>query len=555
MLTGLAIREIVLIESLDLDFSTGLTVLTGETGAGKSIVLDALGLALGARADRGLVRNGASQGSVTAYFQLDEDHPAHAILSRQDVDIDGEIVVRRTLNADGRSRAFVNDQPVGTNLLKELGRSLIEVHGQMDQHGLLDVQTHKLLLDEAGGHAKEVERVRSDFKQLNDIEKEIATRRAEIEKARLEEDYLRHRALELEDLGAKSGEEEALAQDRQKLMAREKLLELYSEVLGQLNGGGAAIERLGQAQRRLDRGGEAARELLQPAIDALERALIEAEEAVSVVQQAEMDLHAGGLELEEVEDRLFGLRDMARKHRVSTDELPDLLETTRRALETIDAGSDHLADLERARNQARTAFDQACEQLTKARIKAAKRLEQAVHQELSPLRLDKTRFSVVLAKLDEPSADGGERVSFEVSTNPGQPFGPLSKIASGGELSRLMLALKVVMGRGDRSKTMIFDEVDAGIGGATADAVGERLAELAAARQVIVVTHAPQVAARADHHLTVAKSSDGGRTGIDVRTILADQRRDEIARMLAGAKITNAARAAAESLMAAGARG
>ena len=555
MLTGLSIRDIVLIERLDLEFFAGLTVLTGETGAGKSILLDALGLALGNRADRGLVRAGCDQGSVTASFEVGEGHPVGAVLAEQEIDAADGIVIRRSIGSDGRSRAFVNDRAVGAGLLRRLATELLEIHGQMDQHGLLDPRTHRILLDTVGGHGAVCRRVAEAHARWKSLDGERAERRAALEIARREEDFLRHRLMELEELEPVAGEEEDLAIQRQMLMGREKMLDLLREVSGLLGGSGGAIERMGAAQRRLDRSGDPARQTLQPAIEALERAMIEAGEAEALIDGEQQELERGGNRLEEVEERLFALRDMARKHRVAVDELPDLLERTREELARIDGGSQTLETLDRQCREAHDELVASSASLSRARAKAAGSLTDAIHAELPPLRLEKTRFAVRLDPLDEPGVDGGERVSFEVSTNPGQPMGPLAKIASGGELSRLMLALKVVLQRGGERRALIFDEVDSGIGGATADAVGERLARLAAGRQVIVVTHAPQVAARADHHLNVIKAAAGRRTSVDVRRLETEQRRDEIARMLAGAEITGAARAAAESLMAAGARG
>ncbi|MEZ5838326.1 MAG: DNA repair protein RecN [Geminicoccaceae bacterium] len=554
MLAGLSIRDIVLIERLDLDFFEGLTVLTGETGAGKSILLDALGLAMGDRADRRLVRAGCEQGSVAATFAIAADHPLQAVLAERDIDGGEEIVIRRTLAADGRSRAFVNDQPVATALLRELAAQLLEIHGQMDQHGLLDARNHRALLDKAGGHQALVAATGEAHGRWKALANELARLRDRLEHSRREEEYLRHRLLELEDLAPRTGEEGELAAERQKLMAREKLLQLFAEAADLLSGSGGAIEKLGTAQRRLDRNADHARDTLQPAIDALERALIEAAEAEAQIEIRQQELEAGDVRLETVEERLFALRDMARKHRVAVDELPALLERTQAELADIDAGSASLCKLEKAVETERLALVGHAEALSRSRHEMALRLPEEIHRELPPLKLEKTRFEVRIDRLDEPTAEGFDRVGFEVSTNPGQPVGPLAKIASGGELSRLMLALKVVLGRGEDVRTLIFDEVDSGIGGATADAVGERLARLARGRQVIVVTHAPQVAARADHHLNVVKAARGQSTSVDVRRLEIDQRKDEIARMLAGAEITKAARAAAESLMAAGAR-
>ena len=553
MLTGLSIRDIVLIDGLDLELDAGLTVLTGETGAGKSILLDALGLALGDRSDRGLLRTGATQGRVTARFVAEPGHPATALLNAQDIPVDGEILVRRTLSADGRSRAFIDDEPVGVALLRKLAVKLLAVHGQMEQHGLLDVATHRVLLDRTGDHRELAETAGEAHARWRELSGRLAEQEARIEEARREEEYLRHRLRELEELAAEAGEEERLADERQALMGREKLIELLREVSEHLSGGGGAIERLGVAQRRLERGSGFARERLQATIDALERALVEADEAGSLVETNLAEVESAGNMLESIEERLFGLRDMARKHRCAVDDLPGLLDDTRTSLSQIDAGVDALAGLQKEVKHAREALLEACSRLSEARGHAARKLEAQLHPELAPLKLDKARFRVTLDSLDEPGPDGAEKVAFEVSTNPGQPFGALARIASGGELSRLMLALELVLARGHEERTLVFDEIDAGIGGATADAVGERLARLAHERQVIVVTHAPQIAARADHHFLVEKLAEDDHTSVSVRELDSEERREEIARMLAGAEITQAARAAADSLMAVGA--
>jgi len=556
MLLSLAIRDIVLIERLDLDFAAGLTVLTGETGAGKSIILDALGLALGERADRALLRSGAAQGAVIACFEPPAEHAAQGLLAEQALATgDAEIVVRRTLGSDGRSRAFVNDAPVGTSTLRALAELLVEVHGQMDQRGLTDSRNHRTVLDAFAGHDQLLAATRAAHAAWRRLADAIAARREAIEHARRDEAYLRHRLLELEELAAEIGEEERLAEERGRLLHREKLVAALDQAMGEIAGNDGAIGRLGAAERRLVRVPEAASELLQPALAALERALIEAGEAEAQIEAALRQVAAEEQSLEAVEERLFALRDAARKHRVGVDELPALLERTREELGEIDTGAEALAELEREARAARARFLEAAAALQRSRQAAAKELERLVMAELAPLKLERTRLAIRLEPVAEDDAgpEGLDRVAFLVSTNPGQPLGPIAKIASGGELSRLMLALKVVLARAAAAETMIFDEVDAGIGGATADAVGERLARLAAERQVLVVTHAPQVAARADHHFKVEKLTDAEGASVIVRRLSEAERRDEIARMLAGAEVTDAARAAASSLLAEGA--
>ncbi|HRY22740.1 MAG: DNA repair protein RecN [Geminicoccaceae bacterium] len=555
MLLSLAIRDIVLIERLDLELGPGLTVLTGETGAGKSIILDALGLALGQRADRVLLRSGAAQGSVVAEFRPPAGHAAVALLAGQELAGEaGELVVRRTLAADGRSRAFVNDVPVSGAILRELGDALVEVHGQMDQRGLLDSRSHRAVLDAFAGHGDQLAATRAAHAAWRGLEAEILESRARVEQARREEDYLRHRLLELEALAPEAGEEERLAEERSRLLHKGKLVTALEEALALVAGPEAALARLGSAERRLARAPEVATSLVEPALAALGRALIEAGEAEAQIEEALREVAAEERSLEAVEERLFALRDAARKHRTAVDDLPALLERTAAELGALDAGAEALEGLERAARAARGRYLEVARALRRSREAAAGVLEKLVAAELPPLKLDKARLAIRLEPLDEEAAgpDGLDRVAFLVATNPGQPLGPIAKIASGGELSRLMLALKVVLARDAASGTLIFDEVDAGIGGATADAVGERLARLARERQVLVVTHAPQVAARADHHLKVEKLTDMEGARVEVRPLDAAERRDEIARMLAGAEITAAARAAATSLLDAG---
>ncbi len=551
MLKSLAIRDIVLIERLELAFASGLSTLTGETGAGKSIILDALGLALGDRADRGLVRAGAEQGSVVAEFQLPDTGPWRELLDENAIPLEDGLILRRVVTADGRSRAFVNDLAVSGALLRRLGDLLVEVHGQFDQRGLLNPQAHRAILDAFGGLAGPAATVRDGHATWRQAAAEVDGLRERLAAARREEDYLRHRERELADLAPDAGEEEELARRRQVLMNREKVVSTLGEALAAVSGDGSALARLSAAERRLERSAALAPELLEPAAAAVSRALIEAAEAEAALEAALRGMTEDGGSLEEVEERLFALRDAARKHRIAVEALPELLEETRRLLQRIDAGAGELEAADRRAADARDSFLAASRRLSAGRDVAAARLAKAVEAELPPLRLERAKVRVALEPLPEAQwgAEGAERVAFEVCTNPGQPFGPLARIASGGELSRFMLALKVVLARLDTAATLIFDEIDAGVGGATADAVGERLARLGAERQVLVVTHAPQIAARADRHYRVGKRFAGGRTQIEVRELSPEERRDEVARMLAGAEITDAARAAAASLM------
>ena len=551
MLTSLVIRDVVLIERLDLELARGLCVLTGETGAGKSILLDALGLALGGRADRSLVRPGAAQASVTAVFAPSIDAPTGGLLAEHGIDAEDELVLRRVLTADGRSRAFVNDQPVSGGLLRRLGEQLVEVHGQHEQQALLDPAIQRRLLDAYGRLDGPAAAVRAAHERWRQAEQERLTVAAEVERAAREEDYWRHMLAELDELAPVPGEEASLAETRARLMNREKLGQAIDEALAVLRGTGGIEARLAGAQRTIERVAPGAPALLDPVAAALERARVELEEAGALLEQAGRALVQGGDCLESVEERLFALRAAARKHRVPVDELAALQGEIACRVEGIEASGQRLAAATTAAADARAVFGIRAQHLSEGRKAAAGRLARAVLAELAPLKLDKARFQAKLTALAEAewSADGAERVGFEIATNPGQEPGPLARIASGGELARLMLALKVVLAKVDLTPCLVFDEVDTGIGGATADAVGERLARLGQAVQVLVVTHAPQVAARADHHLRVEKTVRGGRATVTAQPLDASERREEIARMLAGATITEAARAAAESLI------
>jgi DNA repair protein RecN (Recombination protein N) len=552
MLTSLTIRDVVLIERLDLAFEPGLCVLTGETGAGKSILLDALGLALGGRADRDLVRPGAAQAVVSAVFAPAAGDPVHALLAEHGIAAEDDLVLRRLLGADGRSRGFVNDQPVGTGLLRQLGALLIEVHGQHEQQGLFDPAVQRGLLDAYGGLEGTVGELRQAHARWRELERQRAAVAAELERTAAEEDYLRHVLAELDALAPKPDEEETLAALRARLMDREKLTAAIGEALALLRDQGGVEGRLGGARRVIERVCERAGDMLEAAVAALDRAGVELAEADAALERAGHELSGGDERLEQVEERLFALRAAGRKHRVAVADLPDLRDATAARLAAIDAGGERLAQAANAAAQARALLDEHCRRLSAARRKAATALGKAVMAELAPLKLDKASFVVRLVPLPDAqwSADGAERIAFEVATNPGQEPGPLAKIASGGELARLMLAIKVVLARVGSVPSLVFDEVDTGIGGATAAAVGERLVRLGRTVQVLVVTHAPQIAARADHHWRVEKMTRGARASVTARALEPESRREEIARMLAGASITDAARAAADSLLA-----
>jgi len=557
MLTILSIRDVVLIERLDLSFGPGLTVLTGETGAGKSILLDSLGLALGARADAGLLRSGADQASVTVGFAPPAGHPILDLLAEQGLEAEDEIVFRRIVGKDGRSRAFLNDQPVGVALLRRAGALLVEMQGQHEQMGLADPVTHAGLLDAYGVPPALRTATTTAWRAWRDAEAALAAAREAIEAAQRDEDWLRHAVDELSDLAPAEGEEEALAAERQRLQQGERRAEAIASALAELTpkdrrnaGPAAALRAATRALQRLSPSGEPDKEAA-PALTALDRAEEALAEAETLLSRLAHDAEADPRRLEQTEERLFALRAAARKHNIAVVELPSLLSQLRARLAALDTSTAEIATLEQATREARAAYVEAAKSLSTARKSAAGKLERAVAKELPPLRLDKARFSVALDPLAEAEwgASGADSVRFLIATNPGQEPGPLAKIASGGELSRLMLALKVVLTAGSAVPTLIFDEVDSGIGGATAAAVGERLSRVAAGVQVLVVTHSPQVAARGAAHLRVAKATSKGRAATLVETLAGGERREEIARMLAGETITEAARAAADDLL------
>ena len=566
MLVGLSVRDIVLIDQLSLTFSEGLSALTGETGAGKSILLDALGLALGARGDSGLVRHGASQAQVVAEFDLPPHHPVEHLLHENDLSAErapGEpLIVRRVLGADGRSRAFANDQPVSVALLRRIGACLVEVHGQFDTQGLFDAQTHRAVLDAYGRLERQRDQVAEAWRTWRRLEHARTACETEIAEARRDEAFLRHALAELETLDPQPDEEAALADRRTLLMHREKLVEAINAGLAEVSDEGGVERGIGRAARQLERVRDKAPGRLDGALAALDRAAAEIAEARGELQHAaaDMDLDVG--ELDALEERLFALRAAARKHGVAVDALAELRDRFAARLAALADQGDALAELVAETNRARADFLQAGERLSTARREAAGALDAAVAAELPPLKLEKARFATQAAALPEADwgPDGIDRVQFTVATNPGAPPGPLTRIASGGELARFMLALKVVLADSRRvetgaAPTLVFDEVDAGISGAVAAAVGERLARLSAATQVLVVTHSPQVAARAAHHWRVEKReldvAGAERVVTDVVALDDLHRREEIARMLSGARITDQARAAAASLMAA----
>jgi DNA repair protein RecN (Recombination protein N) len=547
MLRQLAIQNVVLVERVELEFERGLGVLTGETGAGKSILLDALGLALGSRAETGLVRAGQETAAVSAELELAVGHPAHALLRDQGVEVDpGEpLIIRRTLKTDGGSRAFVGGSPVPASLLRDVGALAVEIHGQHDDRGLLNPKGHRALLDAFG--KLDAVAVAAAWTEVTRIEAELAQSRAEAAAAERDREFLEHASSEIEALAPEGGEETRLAEERAAMQAGIKAGESLTGLDELIGGSEGALALLRQAARRIERGA-ADHPLLAEALASLDRAVIEVSEAEDRITRAADALAFDPVRLEQVEARLFEIRALARKHRVEPDALSALGEQMREQLAAIDAGGERIAELDGELMTARQTYAAAADTLSRQRHDAALRLDAAVIAELHPLKLDSAKFRTAIAPV-EPGVSGTDRVEFEVSTNPGAPFGPLTRIASGGELSRFILALKVALAEAGTAATMIFDEVDRGVGGAVASAIGERLARLAEQSQVLVVTHSPQVAARASHHYRIEKSHglDGTRTS--VRKLDEAERREEIARMLSGAAITDEARAQASRLL------
>jgi len=547
MLIQLAIKDVVLVDRLELEFEPGLGVLTGETGAGKSILLDALGLALGARADAGLVRGGEETASVSAELAMPPGHALHALLAELGLECEaGEhLLLRRTLKADGGSRAFVGATPVSAAALRDIAAVSIEIHGQHDDRGLLNPKGHRQLLDAFG--KLDLGAVGNAWIEVTRLERELVLVRADAAEAERDRDWLTHASAEIEALAPEAGEETRLAEERAAIQAGVKAGEALAGLDELLGGSEGALAQLRLAARRIERGA-ADHPLLAEALAALDRALIEASEGEDKIARAADALAFDPARLEAAEARLFEIRALARKHRVEADALAALGEQMRGQLALIEQGGERIARLDAELVAARNAYSAAAEALSALRHAAAKTLDAAVAAELAPLKLDSARFRTAIAAA-EAGPSGADRVEFEVSTNPGAPFGPLTRIASGGELSRFILALKVALAEAGTASTMIFDEIDRGVGGAVASAVGERLARLARDSQVLVVTHSPQVAARATHHYRIEKSHGPEGTRVSVRRLNQAERREEIARMLSGSAVTDEARAQAAKLL------
>ena len=551
MLVNLSIRNIVLIEKLDLTWRAGLCTLTGETGAGKSILLDALALATGARGDAGLVRSGADQGTVIAAFDIAEDQLVTQIMQEHDIPYEGQIILRRVQSKDGRSRAFINDTPVSVNLLKTVGSALVEIHGQNESQSLTDGPVQLSLIDSYAGHQDKVHQLKEKYVHLKECEEQLELYKNASERAAAEEDFLRYSLEELEKLDPKEGEEEKLSDERTLLMNSEKIAGYIAEALALLEGNKALHSALNGALRQLEKIADQAAGRLDTTITALERAVIESDEAQTQLHDASRDMVYDPQRLEQVEERLFGLKALARKHGVQVDQLPATKAMLQQQLDDIKSGADRLEELRKNVTQAFSEYKVMALSISKTRLDAAEKLDKTVMKELEPLKLNGGGFQTAFTHVEPStgSASGIDSVQFMASTNPGMPSGPISKIASGGELARFMLALKVALAEASDPLTMVFDEVDAGVGGAVAEAVGSRLKLLAESGQVLVVTHSPQVAACGNHQWLISKSVDGDNTMTRVDELSTQSREEEIARMLSGALVTEEARAAAVRLL------
>ena len=554
MIVSLMIKDIVLIDRLQMNFEDGLCVLSGETGAGKSILLSGIGLAIGARGGKELIRHGKDQGSVAVELEILDDHKVWRLLDEQGLDHEGgQIILRRVITKDGRSRAFINDQSVSVSFLRAVGENLIEIHGQHDERGLLNPSGHRHLLDDFGGYEKLLEKVRKNYRTLCELKTTLTNEQAKLELAKSDEEYIRHNLEELEQINPVVGEEEELAKERSKMMQGESLSEGLGGLLGTLLSDKGVDTALRAILRKIERMSAQAPGLLDSVSECLDRAANETSEGISQLEAIIRDLEFNPFDLENTEERLFALRAAARKHHCQPDGLVALKDEFEQKLGALKFSDEEVQRLIKEVEKAGLVFEQNVSQLSKERKKAASLLDNQVATELPALKMDKAEFMTFLEPLDREAwnAEGGERVDFQVSTNPGAPFGGLIKIASGGELSRFILALKVVLARKTSVATLIFDEIDQGVGGAVANAVGERLAVLAEKAQILVITHSPQVAARGKSHWLINKKSDekNGAVTTAVTTLENDNRREEIARMLAGAEVTSEARAAADNLL------
>lgn len=553
MLRSLHIRNVVLIDKLDLEFGQGLSVLTGETGAGKSILLDSLGLVLGNRAENSLIRNGEDKLSVTAIFDNQSSNLLlQKLLSENELEGSDEIILKRTLDRSGKSKIFINDQPISLRLLKEIGMMLVEIHGQYDNQGLLNPINHKAILDAWGQYPDLLHKTALVWNEYNQAKKTRISAESALLKAKEEEENLQHWIKELERINPKQGEEGELSRRRQELMNSEKIIEsinyAYQSICSNLD----VASAIRHAQSAIDKANRFVDYKYNDIYESLERALIEISDATDRMERASSDITYNTDEQENIDSRLFALKDLARKHGVSIDDLEQTLKEFKHQLATIEQGEDNINLLRKEEQEKRLAFIEIANMLHSARVDMANKLDEQIMTELPPLKMEKAKFLTKIEKSEENewNESGVDKVNFTVSTNPNSPQGPLGKIASGGELARFMLALKVNLVQSSQVGTMIFDEVDAGIGGATAQAVGERLGKLGSDVQVLVVTHSPQVAAQGKHHFKVEKNTKNDITTTCVTELDNNERREEIARMLAGATISDEARAAANALLA-----
>ena len=552
MLAQLSIRDIVLIEKLDIEFSNGLSVLTGETGAGKSILLDSLALALGGRGEGGLVRNTVEEGSVTAVFEPVDGHPVHTLLTENGISADDGLILRRVQKKDGKTRAFINDEPVSVGLMRQIGSQLVEIHGQHDDRAMLDAATHRNLLDAHGALEAQVALTGNAWRAWKEAEEKLDTLKAEVEEAQREADYLRSSSEELKLLAPEAGEENMLADQRQKMMKVEQVATDLAEANETLSGNGSPVTTISNLARRLERKRQQAPELIDETLENLDKALNALYAAQNSLETAFHETHFDPQELEASEERLFALRAAARKYNVAVENLPDLAVRMADNLAMLEDGEDRLSKLNAEVKALKDEYYRLAVDLSRKREEAGEVLTQSVMKELPALKLELAKF-IVHQEADEANAGpyGIDALEFWVQTNPGSKAGAMRKVASGGELSRFMLALKVALADRGSAPTLVFDEIDSGVGGAVADAIGRRLARLSDAVQVLSVTHAPQVAAKASGHYLIAKSAVNGseRVATAVTPIIDDVRLEEIARMLSGATVTNEARAAAEKLI------
>lgn len=551
MLKTLSIRNVVLIDSLDIDFKNGLTVLSGETGAGKSILLDSLGLLLGNRSESSLVRAGTDKLSVTGVFEVQSDNKIYKIAKEYDLEIDGDIIIKRTITAEGKGKILFNDQIITLKLLKELSQNLIEIHGQHDNQGLLNPATHSDILDSYGEYEKEIIATQEAYVKYKKTLKNLKEKEAALNKAKEDEENLRHWVQELEKLAPQKGEEESLRNRRSELMNAEKIIEKLNAAYSCLNGGNSVLEQIAKAQNAISRANEFVNGKYTDIEQNIETALYSLNDAVERIEANSADISLNQNEIDDIETRLFALRSVAKKHQTEIDLLPEKLEELSQMLRSLQNGEENLQVLKAEVHNLKEKYISAARELSEKRQETARKLDKNIMKELPPLKMEKAVFKTKITTKDENqwSEKGWDTVCFEVSTNPNTPMGALNKIASGGELSRFMLALKVNLAQNSSQETLIFDEIDTGIGGATAEAVGERLARLGEKVQVMVVTHSPQVAAFSNEHFKVEKNTIDNQTTTSLKKLNPEGKIEEIARMLAGEKITKEARAAAQVLV------